>query len=283
MNFFIALIDATDFSVRVVMRLRGYLSPRQEGTTFFGSKITCNIRDFIQRRIYFFRIYEPNLTYFIVNNVELGDVFVDLGANIGYFSLLASQLVGPSGQVISIEAAPDTFVALARNLERNHCLNVSAVNVAATKDHTAVEIINPQKGNIGANEIRPVQHSNKGELIEGKPLLAILGLRAHQVNFIKIDIEGSEAPILHEILENLDVFSRRLIIVVEIAKGSSEFVRKFREAGFDTYGLPNNYRIGYLLVRQYLARTDEHVFSVTRPLDCYVDSFTDYVFVRRKA
>jgi FkbM family methyltransferase len=283
MDFFPKLIDTTDFVVRVFMRLYGYVFPVLEGTTFFGSKISCHIRDFIQRRIYFFHVYEPNLTYFIVANVKPGDVFVDLGANIGYFSLLASQLVGPNGRVVSIEAAPETFQALTKNLERNGCANVNAVNVAATKDVTTIEIISPQRGNIGANEIRPATGSNKGTIVDGRPLLAILGDKAPQVGFIKIDIEGSEGPILQDILDHLDAFPKRLIIVAEIARSSAEFVQKFRDTGFDTYGLPNNYRIGYLLIRRYLARTGEQTFWVTCPLDRFAESFTDYVFVRQNS
>ena len=89
MSFFTGLVDVVDGAIRVHMRLSGYISGLREGETFFGAKIQCDIRDFIQRRIYFFRIYEPNLTHYITANVQPGELFVDLGANIGYFSLLA--------------------------------------------------------------------------------------------------------------------------------------------------------------------------------------------------
>jgi len=280
MSFFSGLVDIADNAVRVHMRIQRYISRLREGKTFFGAIIQCDLRDFIQRRIYFFRIYEPNLTHYITGNVRPGDLFVDLGANIGYFSLLASQLVGPTGQVISIEASPETYQILTANLSRNGCKNVIALNLAATEEFSSVEIVNIDRGNIGANVIKARTPGNIG-LVEGRPLLAILGDNAPKVKFIKIDIEGSEGPILEDILENSYKFSSRLVVVAELAKSSARFVSEFQKAGFRTFALPNNYRIGYLLVREYLARSAEDKFSVTIPIDSFSEEYTDYVFDRR--
>jgi FkbM family methyltransferase len=279
MSFFNGLVDIADSAVRVHMRLQGYISRHRQGTTFFGAIVKCDIRDFIQRRIYFFRIYEPNLTYYFMGNVRPGDVFVDLGANIGYFSLLASQMVGPAGQVISIEASPETHQTLVTNLNRNSCENVIALNVAATEDFSSVEIFNLDRVNIGANVIKAGSPGTGS--VEGKPILAILGEKAPKVNFIKIDIEGSEGPILEDILENLDRFSSDLVVIAEIAKPSARFVGEFRKAGFRTFALPNNYRIGYLLVREYLTRSAENKFCVTIPVNSFSEEYTDYIFDRR--
>lgn len=280
MSFFTGLVDIVDTTVRVYMRIQGHISRVREGKTFFGAMVQCDLRDFIQRRIYFFRIYEPNLTHYIAGNVRPGDLFVDLGANIGYFSLLASQLVGPTGQVISIEASPETCQILTANLNRNGCKNVIAHNLAATEDFSSVEIVNIERGNIGANVIRAKTPGNVG-LVEGRPILAILGDNAPNVKFIKIDIEGSEGPILEDILENLDRLSSDLVVMAEIAKSSARFVSEFRKAGFRTFALPNNYRIGYLLVREYLARSAEDKFCVTIPIGSFSEQYTDYVFDRR--
>ena len=61
--------------------------------TLFGGQFTGNTVDVIQRFIYYFGIWEPALTYWIRNRLKPGDVFVDVGANIGYFTVLASGLV----------------------------------------------------------------------------------------------------------------------------------------------------------------------------------------------
>jgi FkbM family methyltransferase len=279
MTLFYTLVDTYDLMFRVFMRLQGYLRPVRDGTTFFGAKMKCNVRDFIQRRIYFFQIYEPNLTYLFINALRPGDVVVDVGANIGYFSMLASKLVGPSGKVIAVEAAPETYALLRRNLDDNGCANVEALHLAATRTETTVDIARNDAANIGANAIREHGDAKPGE-VRGRPLSAMLSGVMERVGFIKIDTEGSEAPILEDILAHTASFPRRLKIVAEISENSTHFIKKFREAGFQAAGLPNNYSIGYLFVRNYLRRSNESTFSVVCPVEDYSPQFRDYLFTR---
>ena len=84
-------------------------------------------------------VWEPVLSEFILRHVQEGDVCVDAGANIGYFSLLFAQRVGPSGKVIAIEAAPDTARRLRANLALNDATGIVDVVEAACT---------PQKGEI---------------------------------------------------------------------------------------------------------------------------------------
>ncbi len=94
------------FLYRVYMKLNGWLYPRRTAVTFFGCKIGCDIRDLLQKRIYFFKTWEPELSSFMAQRLRRGDTVVDVGANIGYFTTLMSRIVGETGQVISIEALP---------------------------------------------------------------------------------------------------------------------------------------------------------------------------------
>lgn len=275
MTIFNAVVDTYETLYRIYMRMHGYLDPTRDAKTFFGATLSCNIRDFIQRRIYFFNIYEPNLSYFFINTLQEGDTIVDVGANIGYFSLLASTLVGQDGKVISIEAAPETFHLLQKNIERNACKNIHALNVAATLEETAVAIVRNVAHNSGANTIK----IGTGK-VPGRPISTIIGNDISSVHFIKIDIEGSEAPVLENILQNIRNFPQRLTIVAEISENSARYVDAFRLAGFRIAGLPNNYSIGYLLIRQYLGRSDEDTFSVIRPVGSYTPRYRDYVFTR---
>ena len=95
------------------------ISPFDECRTVFGAIMRCNTRDFVQRRVRFFGIFEHNLTYYTIAALREGDLYVDIGANVGYFTLLASHLVGKSGKVLSVEADPVTFEELLKNLELN--------------------------------------------------------------------------------------------------------------------------------------------------------------------
>jgi FkbM family methyltransferase len=279
MTIFDTAVDTYGILYRVYMRLHGYFRPIREAQTFFGAKLTCNIRDFIQRRIYFFKIYEPNLTYLFINTIRAGDVVVDIGANIGYFSLLASQLVGSAGKVIAVEAAPETFNLLRRNIERNACRNIQLVNVAATLEETSVVIVRSQAHNSGAHEIRISSALGQSD-VPGRPVSALVGNDLSRVHFIKIDIEGSEAPVLEDILKHVGELPQRLTIVAEISDDSAKYVEVFHNVGFHTAGLPNNYSIGYFLVRHYLRRSEEDAFTLTRPVNEYTRKYRDYVFIR---
>lgn len=279
MRVFNTLVDSFDVLFRVYMKLHAYVRPMRDGRTFFGAEMRCDIRDFIQRRIYFFGIWEPNLTYFFIDTVQPGDVVVDVGANIGYFSILASQLAGPAGKVISIEAAPETFGVLRENIERNACRNVQPLNVAATLDETTVEIVRKDASNCGANAIQ-VNGELGADRVHGRPVSAILGPSISNVHFVKIDIEGSEAAVLADILKNIGKFPQRLSIASEISERSGKYIELFRQAGFRVARVPNNYAIAYFLVRSYLDRSEENAYSALIPVSGYSPKYSDYVFVR---
>jgi FkbM family methyltransferase len=89
--------------------------------------------------IWRFGVYEPETSLFILDNMNAGDVFLDIGAHFGYFSLLASKIAGPSGKVISIEAMPTTYSMLVNNIFKNSCANVVAHQFAAGSRAGSVE------------------------------------------------------------------------------------------------------------------------------------------------
>jgi FkbM family methyltransferase len=262
---------------RVYMRAVAYLNPVKDCPTVFGALVRCNARDFIQRRVRYFQIFEHNLTYYTRARLREGDVYLDIGANIGYFSLLASRCVGDSGKVIAVEADPDTFGALQTNLQLNNCRNVAATNVAATAIACRVSINRRDLHNPGANTIE-LQNGEGG--IEGLPFRDIVGRDLGRVRFIKIDIEGSEGPILDAILEALRDLPEDLIIASEISPGSAAYVARFVAAGFRVHAIQNVYTIDYYLIRSCLRRYGENDNVNMIPLNQYDPIYTDYIFER---
>jgi tRNA/tmRNA/rRNA uracil-C5-methylase (TrmA/RlmC/RlmD family) len=109
-------------------------------STSFGMRIAGDTRDIIQGFIYFFGMWEPSLTRWIQERLAPGDIFIDVGANIGYYSLLASKLVGHSGSVVAIEPSPKIFSALQHNLALNHIENVRVVNMAVSDRREALRL-----------------------------------------------------------------------------------------------------------------------------------------------
>ena len=262
---------------RVYMRAVAYLRPARDCRTVFGALVHCDASDFIQRRIRFFQIFEHNLTYYTLGRLREGDVYLDIGANIGYFSLLASRCVGDTGKVIAVEADPVTFAALRKNLELNGCRNVAPLNVAATATECWVSMERRDPHNPGANIITL---TNSAGGIRGVPFCDIAGEDLARVRFIKIDIEGSEGPILEAILAVLSDLPDDLIIASEISPGSADYVARFVAAGFRAHAIQNIYTIDYYLIRAYLRRYGETTSVNMVPLDQYDPVYTDYTFER---
>src|SRR3990172_2612704 len=89
-----------------------------------GATITVDLADLLQRFLYFLGYYEYGVTKLVTSTLRPGDTFIDIGANIGYFTLVASPLVGPSGKVHSFEPIPGIFSTLQSNVAANGLTNV---------------------------------------------------------------------------------------------------------------------------------------------------------------
>lgn len=276
---FTAVVSGFDVLHRIYMRLISYVSPSAVRQTQFGPLMRCHSRDFVQRRIRFFGIFEHNLTYYTAKRLRSGDVYVDIGANVGYFTNLAAKLVGSRGKVIAVEAHPDTYACLLGNVRLNEFNNVTTFNVAATRERGQVVIQTGEARNAGSNHIAL---EGAGTPIPGWPLHEILGNDIGRARFIKVDIEGSEAPILDAILNRLDEFPRDLIVASEVSEGSAAFVARFLKAGFRVYGIHNPYTIDYYLVRAFLCRYGEEDTTAMRRVEAYDPRYTDYVFEREE-
>jgi FkbM family methyltransferase len=272
---FLRVVAALDVLQRVYMRLLTYLSPVKDCRTVFGTMMRCHSRDFVQRRIRFFGVFEHNLTYYTISQLRPGDVYIDIGANVGYYSLLASRLVGSTGKVISVEAAPTTFAMLQENLRANGCANVTALNIAATAERCKVSIEIGDRHNSGANEVRIDPGAGS---VDGLPFRDIVGDDIGRVRFIKIDIEGSEAPILRSILDALPDLPQDITIASEVSAASAELVARFVEAGLRAYAIQNVYSIDYYLIRSYLRNFHEDQSVHKVPVTTFDPAYRDYVF-----
>src|SRR5262245_12901971 len=169
-----------------------YASYNYVAKTAFDSAISGNTSDMIQRYIYYFGVWEPNLTQFLNHNLKDGDVFVDVGAHIGYFTLQASKLVGKSGKVVAIEASPKAHAKLIENIERERATNIEALNIAVSdKEETLKIFLAPI--NTGETSILPAKDYTCECEVTAKPLSAIIPRHEiSKVRLIKIDVEGAE-------------------------------------------------------------------------------------------
>jgi FkbM family methyltransferase len=222
--------------------------------TIFGNTISTNAKDIVGRYLYYFGIWEPNLTAWIRDRLEPGDVFVDVGANVGYYSLLASSLVGDSGKVVAIEALPEIFEKLKDNLEMNRASNVRAVNMAVW-DRTDLITLFTRSGDFQANTTAMHGWAHQWNLqekcqVRAASLPAILSPEEIQVaRLIKIDVEGAEWRVISGLPALLHVCRRDLEIIVEVSprmlqdqgKSCQDVLDFFSAWGLHPYSIENDY------------------------------------------
>jgi FkbM family methyltransferase len=249
------VVGKQSFWERIVDPYFAWHSHEFVAPTRFGSKVAGNTKDVIQQYIYYFGVFEPNLTNWIRQRLSPGDTFIDVGANIGYFALLASKLVGPSGKVVAVEASPTTFGDLMRNLERNRATNVRAVNVAASDQRGTVKLFRGPEHNIGMTGLFEEQEGIKMEfecMIEAAPLAEILHAdELRQTRLIKVDVEGAEwavvggmAPIFESRRPDLEIIIEIHPELLEVqGKRVGDLMDQFQRAGFYPYQLAKDFLI----------------------------------------
>ena len=172
-------------------------------TTRSDTRLAGTTTDLIQRYLYLFGVWEPNLTAWITRRLAPGDVFVDVGANIGHFSLLASRLVQPGGAVVAIEPSPSILAMLGDNLARNPRSSaiIRTVDTAAADAARSLPIWRADAANIGATTTVFSPGLEWEAQVEARPLTEILTAdEQRRTRIIKIDVEGFEAPVVRGLL-----------------------------------------------------------------------------------
>jgi FkbM family methyltransferase len=227
--------------------------------TAFGS-FGGNTIDLLEQYLYFFGVWEPNLTAWVSERMRPGDVFVDVGANVGYFSLLASTLVGQAGAVVAIEASPVVFDRLLANVTRNGARNVRALNVAASDDERELTLYFGPKYHTGVSStITPDLSANGQAIVQGRPLAGILEPgEIARARFVKIDVEGAEWSVVSGLLPILDRTRGDLELCVEVSperlalqgRSAAEVLEMFERFGFHPYSLENDYTASSYLRRR---------------------------------
>lgn len=146
---------------------------------------------------------EPDLIV-VRHLVEAGTIALDLGANIGVFTKALSDLVGPSGQVVSVEPVPQTFDVLSRNVHSLGMSNVSCINVAVSESAGSVVMQLPEYHSGGVNFYqasvvsgsRSAPSDAAGQIVVPAVTLDSLIAGKGKIAFVKCDVEGHELACL---------------------------------------------------------------------------------------
>jgi len=186
----------------LVGKIAGTLSYRIPVWTKLGNglKIRVAWNDMIGRSICERGYYEPETVRLIEQIIDEGSLFLDVGAHVGQYTLVASRRVGVRGGVHSFEPDPHTFSWLVDNVRANLLANVTANQSAVAADQEPKRLYFSTVDDIGSNSLalqKARQQTGRSLLVTCTTLDAyVAGKGISQVDVIKADVEGAELPML---------------------------------------------------------------------------------------
>ncbi len=185
-----------------------------------GFTMKLDLQDPVQRRIYFYGDYDERYEADMVRRLlERGEVFWDIGANIGYFSLLAAMALQNTGQVVAFEPGSQAYARLAENIALNPYPNIILHKLAVTdRSGEAILYLAGNTADGGAT-----LYGSRGEQTVEERVGAVSldefcpPARLKAPDFIKIDVEGAELSVLRGGAHLLDRFRPLLLLEMKEA------------------------------------------------------------------
>lgn len=170
-----------------------------EQRTSWGGRIILDLSQEVDQSLFLYDdFYERETVEILRSLLKIGDCFVDGGAHIGYYTLLALSLVGPSGRVFAFEPSPSTFSRLLRNAELNNLRSATLLPMALGDREVSSTIFRLNPENAGMDSLSP----GSDKIVGGAPCMVVTldGLLASGLmippQVIKLDVEGSEMSAL---------------------------------------------------------------------------------------
>lgn len=226
-----------------------------DAPTPFGFRIGGTTADLLQRNVYLFGVWEPGISRWVASHLREGDVVVDVGANVGYLSLLAARRVGPRGAVVAFEPVPSIVRALHENLALNDVDWVRVEPVIASDTTGSAEIFRGDPGNLGLSATAP----GRGRVSEGHVDVVRAADRIDEdlwprIRLVKVDTEGDDLRALRGLEPVLSAMPSGAAALVEITpdelrdRGSTpeEIVELLRASGFSQMmAIENRYDVDF--------------------------------------
>ena len=145
----------------------------------------------------YFNMMEPEKTAALVEALRPGAVFFDVGANIGFYSIVASRILGPAGKVVAFEPSVTNLAYLHRHVELNRATNVLIVP-AACADRQSLELFDAGRNRAEGHIAESVGSASTGPyaLAPTTTVDAAVGKLGMEPDVLKIDVEGAEVSVL---------------------------------------------------------------------------------------
>jgi len=184
--------------------------------------------------------YEPATTRLFQETLQPGMVVIDIGAHVGYYTLLAAKLVGPTGKIYAFEPEPGNNETLNKNIELNKYSNIEAIRMAMSdKEGNATMYLTSLDS--GRHSLFQHDLPKRGNTVVETTTLDRFWESTEwpRIDLIKIDVEGSEVAVLDGMTRMLEGLPRLKIIIefnpallLSAGVAPNSFLDKVRSLGF---------------------------------------------------
>lgn len=234
--------------------------------TIRGHRIILDVAEFTATSPYFGGpVYEPETTDYFAQQLRAGQTFVDIGANHGYFTLLAASLVGEAGRVVAFEPNPRVFAQLLTHVRLNGFERRTALHPCALSDSPAEQAalyVSRDAVNSGLSSLTPSpEQLATGGLSPDTTVTVRVDTfdrwaatqGPDRIDLVKIDVEGAEAAVVAGMEQTLRA-GRIGALIVETPWNSAAH-RRLTDAGYDARPLD---AVGALTNILFSRRPDAH-------------------------
>lgn len=242
LNKFVSEIYKHSIWVETMYRINKLFLSEKKTIYDFGEfeMILDKDRPGLEKDLYLQGVREEETVELFKDELNEGMKVVDVGANIGYYSLLASQQVGESGKVIAIEPVEETFRRLEKNISLNDLTNIRILNKAVGEKKTTGKILNKKARNLNRITFENFSNSTKTKIIS---LDSVFNQR--KVDVVRMDVQGFEYFVLkgmEEIISNNEI---KIFIEIHPSKMESCYDVELKE--FWDLLSKHNFKIKYLI------------------------------------
>lgn len=242
-----------------LLRERKLEKARRENKPFIARMPGINLKVVIRPHMYFSdayagKIFEPGTIRFMKKNIKKSMVALDIGANVGYFTLLLSRLVGPQGKVIAFEPGQYAYELLKKNININGFTNIVTFQLAVSDVPGEVILFEGPEGFDVYNSLRDIKHpaatgvhfsKRKVRAVTIDDILA--EIRLGHVDFVKIDVEGAELNVIRGMRKTLEKGGHMILLfecadTITFGYSCQDLVKEVKQFGFRCWKLDDRGR-----------------------------------------
>jgi FkbM family methyltransferase len=188
--------------------------------------------------------WEANETFWFTKTLRKGDTVVDIGANVGYYTLLGAKLVGDKGRIFAFEPDPVSFALMERNIRLNGLTNVVLEQKAVSNEPGSLRLFFNKRNKGDARIYQPKGQKREFVDVEAVALDDYFANYAGRIDYVKIDTQGAEGVILEGMVGLLGKYDGvRMAIefwpygLASLGSEPEELVELLTSAGFHFFNL----------------------------------------------